>query len=97
MKRRRFTEEQIIGILREHEAGDVARKQGISEATLYNWKAKFGGWTFPMRAGCRLWKTRTASDSNLTQFSPSRISRASIINSGSKQFGPCHPSNTTLD
>jgi putative transposase len=47
MKRKRFSEEQIIGILREHEAGgkagDLARKHGISEATLYNWKAKFGG------------------------------------------------------
>lgn len=47
MKRNRFTEEQIIGILREHEAGaktaDLCRKHGMSEATFYNWKAKFGG------------------------------------------------------
>ena len=47
MKRKRFTEEQIIGVLREHDAGaktaDLARKHGVSEATLYNWKAKFGG------------------------------------------------------
>jgi len=47
MKRKRHTEEQIIAILREHEAGmktaDVCRKHGISEATFYNWKAKYGG------------------------------------------------------
>ena len=47
MKRMRFTEEQIIAVLREHDAGaktaDLARKHGISEATLYNWKAKYGG------------------------------------------------------
>ncbi|WP_316224395.1 MULTISPECIES: IS3 family transposase [unclassified Bradyrhizobium] len=47
MKRKRFTEEQIIAVLKEHEAGaktaDLVRKHGISEATFYNWKAKFGG------------------------------------------------------
>jgi len=47
MKRKRFTEEQIIGVLKEHEAGvktaDLCRKHGISEATFYNWKSKFGG------------------------------------------------------
>jgi putative transposase len=47
MKRSRFAEEQIIAILREQEAGattaDVCRRHGISEATFYAWKAKFGG------------------------------------------------------
>ena len=47
MKRSRFSDEQIIGILNEQEAGavmaDVCRRLGISEATFYKWKAKFGG------------------------------------------------------
>ncbi len=47
MKRSRFTEEQIIGMLKEHGAGmktaEVCRKHGISEATFYNYKAKYGG------------------------------------------------------
>ena len=47
MKRSRFTEEQIIGILKEQESGqrtaDVCRRHGISEATFYKYKSKFGG------------------------------------------------------
>ena len=47
MKPSRFTEEQIIGILREQETGaktaDVCRKHGVSSATFYKWKAKYGG------------------------------------------------------
>lgn len=47
MKKTRFTEAQIIGILKEQEQGlkvpDICRKHGISDATFYNWKSKYGG------------------------------------------------------
>ena len=47
MKKTRFTEAQIIGILNEQEQGvkvpDICRKHGISDATFYNWKSKYGG------------------------------------------------------
>ena len=47
MKKNRYSEEQIIGILKEHEHGlptkEICRKHGITSTTLYNWKAKYGG------------------------------------------------------
>jgi putative transposase len=47
MKKGRFNEEQIIGVLKQHEAGrkvsDLAREIGVSEATIYTWKSKYGG------------------------------------------------------
>ena len=47
MKRSRFTQDQIIGILKEHQAGataaDLCRRHGISDATFYTWRSKYGG------------------------------------------------------
>jgi transposase-like protein len=61
MKRLRFTEEQIIAVLREQEAGmntaDICRKHGISDATFYKWKTKYAVWRWPMPSGCGRWRS----------------------------------------
>jgi putative transposase len=63
MRRGRLIEDQIIGVLREHEAGvktaELCRKHGISDATFYNWKAKYGGRTVSEAA-----RLRTLEDEN---------------------------------
>ncbi len=57
MRRSRFTDQQIIAVLAEHEAGlktkELCRKYGISDATFYKWKAKLGGMTVPDTARLR--------------------------------------------
>lgn len=64
MKASRFKEEQIIGILREQEAGaktaDVCRKHGISSATFYKWKSKYGGLDVSDARRLRLLETENA-------------------------------------
>ena len=65
MKRKRFSEEQIIAILREHESGfstpDLFRKHGMSKGTFYAWKAKLAAWTSPTRRSCAGWSPKTPS------------------------------------
>ena len=63
MRRDRFSEDQIIGVLREHEAGvktaELCRKHGISDETFYNWTSKYGGMTASEAA-----RLRTLEDEN---------------------------------
>ncbi len=63
MRKIRFTEHQIIAVLKSVEAGrtvkDVCREAAISEASYYNWKAKYGGMKRPILKKSRIWKMRT--------------------------------------
>ena len=65
--RKRFTEERIVGVLKEHEAGDTAkeicRRHGISEQTFYCWKSKYGGMEALVPAGCAILNQRMPSRS----------------------------------
>jgi putative transposase len=65
MRKSRFTEAQIIGTIKEQEAGlptvEVCRKHGLSTATFYKLKAKYGGWRCPTPAAWASSTTRTAS------------------------------------
>ena len=63
MKRSRFTEVQIIGILKEHKAGvsvaDLCRKHGVSDATVFNGRPSMAAWTSARRIGLEASRTRT--------------------------------------
>ena len=63
MKRSRFSEEQIIGILKEHQAGlsatELCRRHGISDATFYTWRKKYGGMEVSEAKRLKRSRTRT--------------------------------------
>ena len=66
--KKRFSEEQIIGFLKEADAGmpvvELCRKHGFSDASYYKWKAKFGGMDVSDASGLRPWKRRITSSSS---------------------------------
>jgi putative transposase len=67
MRKSRCTEEQIIGFIKQAEAGmpvkELCRKGGFSDATFYKWRAKYGARTYPMPGGGVSWRVRTPNSS----------------------------------
>src|SRR5579872_4414069 len=63
VRKTRFSEEQIIAILKEGEAGvepgELCRRHGITRGSLYRWKAKYAAWRSARPSACGLWKRRT--------------------------------------
>ena len=88
MRKSRFSEEQIIGMIREHEAGmktaDICRKYGISDATFYKYKAKFGGMTV---SDARRLKTLEEENSKLKRLlADAMLDNAALKDLATKNF-----------
>ena len=88
MRKSRFSEEQIIGMIREHEAGvktaDICRKYGISDATFYKYKAKFGGITV---SDARRLKTLEEENSKLKRLlADAMLDNAALKDLATKNF-----------
>ena len=88
MRKSRFSEEQIIGMIREHEAGvktaDICRKHGISDATFYKYKAKFGGMTV---SDARRLKTLEEENSKLKRLlADAMLDNAALKDLATKNF-----------
>ncbi|CUX40054.1 Insertion element ISR1 uncharacterized 10 kDa protein A3 [Agrobacterium deltaense RV3] len=97
MKKQRFTEEQIIGVLKEQEAGvkaaDLCRKHGISEATFYNWKAKYGGMEVSEAKRLKALEDENAKLKKL--LAEQMLDTAALRELLSKMYGPPRPCKGT--
>lgn len=93
MKRSRFSEEQIIAILKEQEAGmataEVCRRHGISSATFYKWKSKYGGLEVSEARRLRALEDENARLKKLLAEAMLDSTRITNRSGGSICWGPC--------